>query len=75
VGVCEQSAEDNIWKRGKVIGIWKKLHNEEFCLQSSPIILRMIVRKMRLAVNIACTGEKKAYRVWVGTPGGRRTTN
>jgi hypothetical protein len=60
-------------KRDKVIGIWRKLHNKEFCLQSSPNILRTTeLGKMRWVVHIACTGEKKAYRVWVGTPGGRR---
>jgi hypothetical protein len=62
-------------KRDEVTGEWRKLHNEE-ChdLCSSPSIIRIMkARRMRWAGNIARMREKrKAYRLLVGKPEGRR---
>jgi hypothetical protein len=58
-----------------VTGEWRKLHNEELHdLYSSPSIIRMVkVRRMRWAGHVAPMGEKrKAYRLLVGKPEGRR---
>jgi hypothetical protein len=60
-------------KRDKIIGGWKKLHNEELHnLYSSPNIIRMIKsRGMRWTGHMARMGEKwNAYRVLVGKPEG-----
>jgi hypothetical protein len=48
-------------KRDKVMGRWRKLHNEELRdLHSSPSIIRIIkLRKMRLAGDVARIWEKR----------------
>jgi hypothetical protein len=54
--------------RGKIVGVWIKLHNEELHnLYSSPSIIRMIKsRSMRWAGHLARIGEKEnAYRILV----------
>jgi hypothetical protein len=50
-------------KRDEVIGVWRKLHNEELRnLYSSPSIIRMIrSRTMRWAEHVARMGEKRIY--------------
>jgi hypothetical protein len=65
-------------KRDEVTGEWRKLHNEELNLYSSPSIVRLIKsRIMRWARHVACMGESRGvYRVLVGksegkTPPGR----
>jgi hypothetical protein len=63
-------------KRNEIIGGWRKLHNEEpHNLYSSPSIIRMIKsRRMRFTGHVARMGEKrKAYRVLVRKPEGKRT--
>jgi hypothetical protein len=58
-----------------VTGQCRKVHNEELRdLYSSPIIIRIIKsRRMRWAVHVARMGEKrKAYRLLVGKPEGKR---
>jgi hypothetical protein len=60
--------------RDKVMGGWRKPHNEELRdLYSSPSIIRMIRwRKMRWAGHVARMGEKRnAYRLLVGRPEGK----
>jgi hypothetical protein len=62
-------------KRDEVTGEWRKLHNEELHdLCSSPSIIRIIKsRRMRWTGHVARMGEKKkAYRLLVGRPLGRR---
>jgi len=47
---------------------WRKLHNNELDLYTSPNIVRVIKsRRMRLARHIACMGESRVvYRVSEG---------
>jgi hypothetical protein len=62
-------------KRDEVTGEWRKLHNEELRdLYSPPSIIRVMkARRMRWAEHAARMGEKrKAYRLLVGKPEGRR---
>jgi len=54
-----------VLKRDEVTGEWRKLHNEELNdLYCSPNIIRIIIsRRMRLAWNVACMGERSdVYR-------------
>jgi hypothetical protein len=61
-------------KRDEVTGGWRKLHNEDNNLYSTPSIIRMIKSKMmRWAGHVARMGEKRnAYRILVGKPEGKR---
>jgi hypothetical protein len=62
-------------KRDKLIGGWRKMHNEELHnLYSSPNIIRMIrSRRMKWTGHVARIGEKQnAYRGFVGKPEERR---
>jgi hypothetical protein len=56
------------------MGGWRKLHNEELDLYSSPSIIRKIKsRRMRWARHVAQMGEKRnSCRLLVGTPEGKR---
>jgi hypothetical protein len=61
-------------KRDKVMGGWRKLHNEELLdLCSSPSIFRIIkLMRMRWEGPVSRMGEKRnAYRLWVGKPEGK----
>jgi hypothetical protein len=61
-------------KRDKVIGGWRKLHNEGFHnLYSLPNIIGMIKsRRMRWAKHVARMWEKRnAYGILVGKPEGK----
>jgi hypothetical protein len=62
-------------KRDGVMGVWRKLHNEELHdLYSSPTIIRIIKsRRMRWARHVPRMGKKrKVYRLLVGKPGRKR---
>jgi hypothetical protein len=62
-------------KRDEVTGGWTKLHNEELHdLYFSPSIIRIIKsRGMRRTRHVPRMGEKrKAYRLLVGKPEGKR---
>jgi hypothetical protein len=61
-------------KRDEATGEWRRLHNEELNLYSSPNITRVIKsRRMRWAGKVARIGEKRdAYRILVRRPEGRR---
>jgi len=61
-------------RRDKVMGEWRRLHNEELNdLYSSPNIVRVIKsRRMRWVEHLARMGEERGvYRVLVGKPEGR----
>jgi hypothetical protein len=63
------------FKRDKVTGEWRKLHNEKHNdLYCSNKILRVITaRRMRWAGHVARMGEGRGvYRVLVGKPEGKR---
>jgi hypothetical protein len=54
---------------------WRRLHNKELNdLYSSPNVTQVIKsRRMRWTGNVACMGEnRRAYRILVGRPEGRR---
>jgi hypothetical protein len=62
-------------KRGEVTGEWRKLHNEELhdLYSSSSTITMMKSRRMWWAGHVARMGERrKAYRLLVGQPEGKR---
>jgi hypothetical protein len=61
-------------KRDGVTGEWRKLHNEELRdLYSSRTIIRIIKsRRMRWAGHVARIEKRKAYRLLVGKPEGKR---
>jgi hypothetical protein len=62
-------------RRDEVTGEWRKLHNEELLdLYSSPSIIRIMKsRRMRWAGHVARISEnRKAYRLLVGKPEGKR---
>jgi hypothetical protein len=55
-------------KRDKIVGDWRKMHNEELRnLYSSPNIIRMIKsRRTRWAGHVTCLGEKRnSYRGFI----------
>jgi hypothetical protein len=56
-------------KRAEVMGVWRKLHNEELHnLYSLPSTIRMIkLRRMRWVGHVAGMGEmRNAYMILVG---------
>jgi hypothetical protein len=62
-------------KRDEVIGVSRKLHNEELRnLHPSPSIIRMTKsRRMRWEEHVARMGEKRnIYGIFVGKPEGKR---
>jgi hypothetical protein len=61
-------------KRDGVAGGWRKLHNEEHNLYSSPSIIRIIKsRTMRWAGHVARMGEKRnIYKLLAGKSEGKR---
>jgi hypothetical protein len=62
-------------RRDEVIGVWRKLHNEELhILYSSPSIIRQIKsRRMRWAVHVAhMREERNVYKGLMGEPEGKR---
>jgi hypothetical protein len=55
--------------------LWRKLLNYELhSLYTSPNIVRVISRRMRWAVHVACMGKdgRGVYRALVGMPEGKR---
>jgi hypothetical protein len=64
-------------KRDKMIGGWRKLHNEEFHnLYSSSSIIRMIKSKrMSWAGHVARMGTRGMYIGFYGKAGRKETTS
>jgi hypothetical protein len=57
-------------KKDEMMGVWRKLHNEELHdLYSSPSIISIIKsRRMRWTGHVARMGEKRnVYRLWWGS--------
>jgi hypothetical protein len=64
-----------MFMEGKLIGGWRKLHNEDLHNPySSPNVIRVIKpRRIRWIWHVACMGEKQnAYMVLVGKPNERK---
>jgi hypothetical protein len=60
-------------KRYEVMGGWRKLHNEQLRLCSSPSIIRMITARRKMwAGHVARMEKRKGYRIWVGKREGTR---
>jgi hypothetical protein len=60
-------------KRDKVIGGWRKLHNEDlYNLHPLPSIIRMVNSRRVRWEGCSTNGEKNAYRILVGKPEGKR---
>jgi hypothetical protein len=62
-------------RKDKVMGEWRRLHNEEINdLYSSPNIVRVIKsRRMRWVGHVASVGEERVvYSILVGKPEGKR---
>jgi hypothetical protein len=61
-------------KRDEVMGVWRKLHNEELHrLYSSPSIIRMIKSmRTRWAGHATQMERRNACRIFVGKPEGYR---
>jgi hypothetical protein len=62
-------------KREKVVGGWRRLHNEELHnLYALPNIIRVIKsRRMRCVEDVARMGTmRNAHKILVGKPEGRR---
>jgi len=61
-------------RRDKVMGEWRRLHNEELNDLYAPNIVRVIkLRRMRWAGHVAHMREERGvYRVLVGKPEGRK---
>jgi hypothetical protein len=59
----------------KIIGGWRKLHNEKLHnLYPSPNTIRMFKSmRMRLTEHEAQMGWKNTFRIFVGKPEGKRT--
>jgi len=52
---------------GEVTGCWRRLHNEELHMYTSPSIIRSIKsRRMRRTRHVACMGEmRNIYKIYV----------
>jgi hypothetical protein len=60
-------------KRDEVTGEWRKLHNEEHDLYSSPNIVQVIKSRMRWVEHVVRMGEEGGvYRILVRKPEGKR---
>jgi hypothetical protein len=72
--VFENWVLKRIFRRDKVTGEWRKLHNEELNdLYSSPNIVWVIKRRMRWARHVACTGKSRGvYGILVEKPEGKK---
>ena len=58
-------------KRNEITEEWRRLHNEELYMFSSPDVMWATrLRRMRWVRHVACVAERNLYRVLVGKPEG-----
>jgi hypothetical protein len=71
-GVYGQSAEENMWiEKDKMVGVWRKLRNEELHnLYSPPIIIRAIDQEHEMGrTGSTYVVEKRSSGIQIGIGG------
>jgi hypothetical protein len=56
--------ERNIWPKRNEVGVWRKLHNEEFHSLSLLNIRLVKSRRMGEVGDVACMGEKINFMIY-----------
>jgi hypothetical protein len=59
-------------KRNEITEEWRRLHNEELYMFSSPDVMWATrLRRMSWVMHVSCVAERNLYRVLVGKPEGK----